>query len=411
MGKKIIGNTVGTNLNPERLKKELDPTSAIEEALAEAKKNGEFDGKDGVDGKDGYTPVKGVDYFDGKDGESGKDGTSITVVNVSESSVDGGSNVVTFSDGKTVTVKNGNRGSDGNDGYTPIKGVDYFDGKEGADGQDGYTPVKGKDYFDGTSVTVFSVTESTVDGGSNIIVFSDGKQVTVKNGRTGANGNDGYTPVKNVDYFDGKDGHTPVCGTDYFTEADKAEMVQRVIESLGGNPVFGYVDENNNIVVSGNLADGTYSVKYEMDDGSVIDIGSLVLEGDAPDTPDAPAYTNLADPTSDEWMKGYKIDSADGSVKQESGVTLANTIYCGDGDIVRIKGMTGVVTGLYKNGAWYARKTVNTSIFNDGNLIVDGDYTQFNPSFACTNLTAIRFYGELSGPAEDVIITVNQEIV
>ena len=29
-------------------------------------------GKDGVDGKDGYTPVKGVDYFDGKPGEDGK---------------------------------------------------------------------------------------------------------------------------------------------------------------------------------------------------------------------------------------------------------------------------------------------------------------------------------------------------
>lgn len=31
----------------------------------------------------------------------------------------------------------------GEDGYTPIKGVDYFDGR------DGYTPKKGVDYFDG----------------------------------------------------------------------------------------------------------------------------------------------------------------------------------------------------------------------------------------------------------------------
>ena len=35
---------------------------AINTALAQAKESGEFDGKDG------YTPVKGVDYFDGKDG-------------------------------------------------------------------------------------------------------------------------------------------------------------------------------------------------------------------------------------------------------------------------------------------------------------------------------------------------------
>lgn len=37
-------------------------------------------------------------------------------------------------------------------GYTPMKGVDYFDGKDGSNGQngtDGYTPVKGVDYTDG----------------------------------------------------------------------------------------------------------------------------------------------------------------------------------------------------------------------------------------------------------------------
>lgn len=38
------------------------------------------------------------------------------------------------------------KGEKGADGYTPIKGVDYFDGEKG---DDGYTPVKGVDYFDG----------------------------------------------------------------------------------------------------------------------------------------------------------------------------------------------------------------------------------------------------------------------
>ena len=76
----------------------------------------------------------------------------------------------------------------------------------------------------------------------------------------------------------GADGYTPVKGTDYFTGADKAELVAMVIESLGGNPIFGIVDENNNIIVSGNLADGTYFVKYEMEDGGTVDIGDLVLD-------------------------------------------------------------------------------------------------------------------------------------
>ena len=54
----------GGGFDPEGL------SAAVEAALAEAKASGEFDGKDG---KDGYTPVKGVDYFDGAKGEDGKD--------------------------------------------------------------------------------------------------------------------------------------------------------------------------------------------------------------------------------------------------------------------------------------------------------------------------------------------------
>ena len=62
------------------------------------------------------------------------------------------------------------------------------------------------------------------------------------------------------------------------TETDKSDIARMVIEGLGGNPVFGYVDENNNIIVSGKLADGTYSVKYEMEDGTTIDIGNLEFD-------------------------------------------------------------------------------------------------------------------------------------
>ena len=149
-----------------------------------------------IRGKDGYTPVKGVDYFDGKDGVNGRDGQ------------DG------YTPVKGVDYFDGRNGVDGKDGYTPIKGVDYFDGKNGNDGKDGYTPVKGKDYFDG------------------------------KDGSAGKDGVAGYTPIKGVDYFDGKDGkdgsagkdgsdgYSPVRGVDYWTDADKAAMVSDVIAAL-----------------------------------------------------------------------------------------------------------------------------------------------------------------------------------
>ena len=70
---------------------------------------------------------------------------------------------------------------------------------------------------DGKSVTVTSVSESTADGGSNVVTFSDGKTVTIKNGSKGNKGDKGDTPVK---------------GIDYFTESEKAEMVQAVLEAL-----------------------------------------------------------------------------------------------------------------------------------------------------------------------------------
>lgn len=80
---------------------------------------------------------------------------------------------------------------------------------KGDKGDPGYTPQKGIDYFDGA---------------------------------------DGYTPQKNVDYFDG---HTPVKGEDYFTEEDVAGFLAEVTpEKIGAAPsgyglgVATYTDAN-----------------------------------------------------------------------------------------------------------------------------------------------------------------------
>ena len=58
-------------------------------------------------------------------------------------------------------TESGPRGLQGSDGYTPIKGIDYFDGK---DGKDGYTPIKGIDYFDGDKGDTGSQGENGTDG-------------------------------------------------------------------------------------------------------------------------------------------------------------------------------------------------------------------------------------------------------
>ena len=91
MSRKIIGVTVGTAMNPQRLGEQL--------------KNG----------KSAYELAV----------ENGFEGTEV----------------------EWLASLHGKNGRDGQDGYTPQKGKDYFDGKDGKDGIDGYRPVKGEDYF------------------------------------------------------------------------------------------------------------------------------------------------------------------------------------------------------------------------------------------------------------------------
>ena len=128
---------------------------AVEAALTEAKESGAFKG------------------------EKGEAGTSVTITSIKESSIDSGTNTVTFSDGKVLKIKNGSSGGSGTGG-----------------------------------------------GG----ISSDQLIAAVE---------EALQDAKDSGEFDGADGHTPVKGTDYYTEADKAEMVSLVLTALptwsGGN--------------------------------------------------------------------------------------------------------------------------------------------------------------------------------
>lgn len=71
----------------------------------------------------------------------------------------------------------------------------------------------------------------------------------------------------------------------FLTEISKEEIVQQVITALG-TPVFGRVDADNNIILTGELADGVYTIKYEDKEGNVTEIGTL---NHVPE----PTYTNI----------------------------------------------------------------------------------------------------------------------
>ena len=234
-------------------------------------------GEKGADGKDGYTPVKNVDYFDGIDGESGvylgsntPPDTAIvwvdpngepTSVEEWEFDMDNGDTekktvVVTDSEETTAGKKAAIlrvRQADGTFAEVPaLIGSNGKDGKDGKDGRDGTNGKDGTDGKDGTSVAISNVTETTESGGSNVVVFSDGKTMTVKNGINGtdgktpyikdgywwigetntnvkAEGEDGYTPVKGVDYTDGTNGTDGVNGKSAYQYAKDGGYASTVL--------------------------------------------------------------------------------------------------------------------------------------------------------------------------------------
>lgn len=209
---------------------------------------------------------------DGVDGSNGKDGTSVTVKSVSESTADGGSNVVTFSDGKTLTVKNGGKGSTGDKGDKGDKGDPGAPGADGAKGDTGEQGIPGNPGDPGErghgilKVTTAPSSYTTATGGKNPI-----KRMSLSTIKSQANVDEvlvgdqiSYSYyLYNIYYIDstyaymdvsqsirgasgaagknGADGYTPVKGTDYWTDADKAEIVDEVSQNITIETVPDYV--------------------------------------------------------------------------------------------------------------------------------------------------------------------------
>ena len=166
---------------------------------------------------------------------------------------DGTTLIVTSASGTSSADLKGKQGDKGDPGYTPQKGVDYFDG---------YTPQKDVDYFDGKGVSVVDVKERTEEGGANVVTFSDGTKLTVMNGTKGADGTmtfEELTPEQKATLKGDKgdrgekgdsgvyvgDGDMPegynvqiipdgdaLTFEDLFTESEKAEIVRQVISAL-----------------------------------------------------------------------------------------------------------------------------------------------------------------------------------
>lgn len=151
---------------------------AIDTALQEAKDSGEFDGKDG------YTPVKGVDYFDGKDGkdgEPGKDGETGPAgisPTVTVTDIEGGHRVtITDADGPhSIDVMNGESGGAVQD--VQVNGVSVLDAQGVAN-----VPFAANGGVPGVIRVSSSYGHSIVSG---VLTHKPAGTATIKNGRNTA---------------------------------------------------------------------------------------------------------------------------------------------------------------------------------------------------------------------------------
>lgn len=91
--------------------------------------------------------------------------------------------------------------------------TESFNRIEMAKGKDGYTPIKGKDYFTPEEINAFIQYFET-----KILHGKDGKD-----GNQGNNGKQGPT---------GRDGYTPIRGVDYWTKDDVEKIIKEVIKKI-----------------------------------------------------------------------------------------------------------------------------------------------------------------------------------
>ena len=203
--KLLIDNLTTNKLDASAL------TSAINTALAQAKASGEFKGEDGKTpyvGNDGYWYINGASTGVKAQGNDGK-GISSVAKTSTNGLVD--TYTITFTDGTKTT-------------YTVTNG------------KDGYTPVKGTDYW--------------TNADKNAIVNEVDTLLTAEV----------ETEVENQ--LDGA----------------KADIVAELIAQIGGLPVFGTVNDDKTITVKSTLSDGTYAIMYENEDGSLSEIGTITIE-------------------------------------------------------------------------------------------------------------------------------------
>lgn len=135
----------------------------------------------------------------------------------------------------------------------------------------------------------------------------------------------------------------PVKGRDFWTPADQESIVQQVITALG-TPVFGTVDADKNITLTGTLTDGTYKLWFEdSTSGKVTELCTYNHSGTEPDEP--------VEPDSGEveliWAYGVKLDKNTGAEGSADGYAASQHIELMDGYTYTFNQVNDAYGGTY----------------------------------------------------------------
>lgn len=270
--------------------------------------------------------------------------------------------------------------------------------------------VDGK--FDGTSVTVKSVSESSADGGSNVVTFSDGKTVTIKNGSKGSTGATGATGPQGIPGEKGEKGDKgdPAAGVELgFAES---------LEWLKANG-----DTSKMYVLDGFIY--AYMKTTGVGGDAYTNVLPTAIQGS-----DQPASNWVADGG---YAKNMRLSGSSGSASAASNANFVmyatGFIPAKIGDVIRIKnfyspdGMAGYMISYDTNKNRIANKTWGvtdlSSVYpwRSGDwYTVDGDHTgvttvTLTEANFGSGVAYIRFSGVLNYNDVPTIVTVNQEIV
>lgn len=248
--------------------------------------------------------------------------------------------------------------------------------------------------------------------------------------------NDALAQAKESGEFDGADGKTAYAyAKDGGYTGTEAEFAAR-IAFLMGYSVYGYIDADNNIILSGDISqDDTYFTKFITNDGSTVDIGELdftTLQPE-PEEPDTPTYTNLLPLSVDEngndyvgtdelggdgYEYGYRISASDGSMKATNGAYCSGFIpLSSNNGTVRFKNITMFASSSGNNLCFYAANKTRiagfagvTNGFPEGVTESNGVYS-FAVSTFCTSANLGFFRFSCGGITDETIVTVDEEIV